>query len=448
MFNTIDINRIKNTNSRKNFELVLQSYYSANYKASILLLYNLIINDLYSKLLLMNDNNYVSCQEELDYIENTLKDGDETKYSIVEEKIFNTYKDKKILNHSTIDLLDYFKKVRNKCAHPFFFKENEYSPLPEEVYLFMLKFFNEILIVEAFFKDPYKAMEEDIENYDFPPLSRVLVSSSSLSKDADKVKGYFEIKYFKYMTDNNFKKLFKTLMDLTIYKNSDEIQKHQYQHMLILVAMLEYLKAIGKIEILNNEYNWSKLKAEVLYNDANSDIFSNEWFALNYIYKILSYNNNFLKELGSSNEIVYDKVQTELYKSANLFINSWDLFDFDINEAIEKFNTNLGMYNYYHIIASLYKKIDRNKLLKLIKMMLNKVPGFDGYSMASDSLELFIIVLSSIEPKYEQEEIEEIFEIINGNRQFFDRSRNDRDSQLVRITNLGYDLSNYIFLKT
>ena len=158
MFNNNDINKIKNIESKSNFEYVLQSFYSKNYKATVLLLYNLLINDLYSKLLLMDENGYFNCKNELEYIENVLKDGDESKYSIVEEKIFETYKLKKILNHSTIDLLLYFKKIRNKCAHPFFFKENDYTPTYEEVYLFIKKIYDDILIVDAFFKDPYEAM--------------------------------------------------------------------------------------------------------------------------------------------------------------------------------------------------------------------------------------------------------------------------------------------------
>lgn len=95
MFSDIDIKKIKNTNSRKNFEYVLQSYYSGNFKASILLLYNLVVNDLYEKLQLMNEKNYINCKNDLDYIENILKEGDEKKYSSIEEKIFETYKTKK-----------------------------------------------------------------------------------------------------------------------------------------------------------------------------------------------------------------------------------------------------------------------------------------------------------------------------------------------------------------
>ena len=209
MYSSSDINKIKNSDSRKNFDLVLQSYYSKNYKACILLLYNLVVNDLYSKLVLMNDNNYVNCKSELEFIENTLKEGNESKYSIVEEKTFEIYSAKKILNHSTIDLLIYFKKVRNKCAHPIFFKESDYTPTQEEVYLFLNKIYNDILVVDAFFKDPYEVMKNDIESYQFPDLDGMIMGISTIKKDTERVKKYFENKYYKYMTENNYIKLFK-----------------------------------------------------------------------------------------------------------------------------------------------------------------------------------------------------------------------------------------------
>lgn len=442
MFNTLDIQQIKNANSKINFEAVLQSYYSGNYKASILLLYNLVVNDLYSKLQLMDEKGYVNCKADLDNIENLLKENNETKYSIVEDRIFEIYKNKNILNHSTLDLLNYFKKVRNKCAHPFFFKESDYSPLAEEVYLFMIKIYNEILIVDAFFKDPYQVMKVDIENYAFPALEANLLGVSSLEKDTEKVKKYFEIKYFKYMTEINFKKLFKSLIDMTLSKKNDEIQAEQYKHFLILNSMLEYLNFNGKISVLNNVYNWSKLNPEIVYDD-DINPFTNKWYALTYLYKVLTYNKNFLNELKGSNEIVYEKVEKGLYNKSYLFIEFWTLFDYDINKAIEKLPKGIPWFNYYHIINNFSSTIDRENLLELIKTMMKKVPIYDGYDSASESLELFIRILSDVNPQYTQEQIVPIFEVINENRQFYDKNRSNRDSQVLKITKLGYDLSQY-----
>ena len=43
----------------------------------------------------------------------------------------------------------------------------------------------------------------------------------------------------------------------------------------------------------------------------------------------------------------------------------------------------------------------------------------------------------------QQDDLERIFELINENRQFYDKNRSNRDNQLQDITNLGYNLSAY-----
>lgn len=442
MFSVCDINKIKNVNSRKNFEYVLQSYYSKNYKASILLLYNLLVNDLYEKLKLMDEKNYLDCRAELDYIENNLKGNDARKYSSVEEKILETYKSKKILNQSTIDLLYFFKEVRNKCAHPFFFKESEYSPIAEEVYLFIVKIYNDILIIDAFFKDPYNIMKEDIENFNFPDIRVNCYGESYIKEDIDKVRKYFEPKYFRYMTEKNFQKLFKTLIDLSISKKNDEIQKNQSKNSLLLMAMLEYIRDNGKDSSLKNVYDWSKLKSEIIYDDDKNYIL-NGWIALSCLYRILTYNKSFIEELKVSNEIVYNKVSVALYQKGYLFIEYWNLFDYDINVAIKKFIEN-AQYNNYKIILDKYCMIvEKDILISLIELMLKNVPQYDGFDIANTCLNTLIDILQKKREILQQEDMESVFQILNENRQIYDIFRGSRDNQISEIKKLGYELSKY-----
>lgn len=107
MFNSYDISLIKKNESRKYFEDVLQSFYSKNYRATVLLLYSLLIDDLYYKLILMNDRKYYNLNEEIGVIDNL---NNAKKYSDIEEKIFDTYKSKHILSHDIIDMVEYLKK--------------------------------------------------------------------------------------------------------------------------------------------------------------------------------------------------------------------------------------------------------------------------------------------------------------------------------------------------
>lgn len=447
MFNSQEISRIKNANSRENFKFVLQSYYSQNYKASVLLLYNLVINDLYSKLKLMNENKYVNCENELNEINNILDGKNETKYSMVEEKIFKVYELKKILNKSTLDMLTYFKEIRNKCAHPIFFiNEESYSPSSDEVYAFITKIYNDILIIDAFFKDPYDVMKDDIKvYYEFPSLELNLLGMSSMGEDTSKIKKYFEIKYFKCMTENNFKKLFKELMDITVKKRNDEIQNEQYKNFLVLNAMLEYLKELGNISILNNTYEWGNLSDKVVNDDDSEYEYSNKWLALTYLCIILTHNNKFLIELSEENELVFNKIKNAIYTKANLFEECWQIFDNDIHIAIKKIDKNLSWREYYRLIKKLDNMLYENEVIELMKLMIKKVRTYNAYDVANDVLDLLISVLKKRNLK--QEDVNDIFKIINNNSQFYSKSRNCRDTQIKKIRDLGYDLSEYTHLK-
>lgn len=447
MYSSSDINKIKNPDSRINFELVLQSYYSKNYKASILLLYNLVINDLYSKLILMNEKEYVNFQKELEEINNNLREKDESKYSIVEERIFTIYRQKKILNHSTIELLTYFKTIRNKCAHPIFFKENDYTPTEEEVYLFICKIYKDILIVEAFFKDPYKTMEKDIESFSFPTLYDIDTAIDLLDKDSEKVKKFFENKYYKYMTENNYIKLFKTLMDLSIRKNKEEILKNQYKHFLLLYVLLTHLNYNGKINILNKQFDWQNIDTGNIYDEINEKNPEGRCYSLSYLFVVLNLNHCFIEEIKDENEDLFNYLNEQLYSNVYLFIKNWKLFNNDIYEALKKLPTTLDSNAYRQIIISFSSVINIESTLDLLAKLLESTPDFNGYDDANENMSLFIKVISNLNVSIDQESLKKHFEIMNKNRQIYSTSRNGRNYQLKTLVFMGYDLSSYDNLK-
>ena len=75
--------------------------------------------------------------------------------------------------------------------------------------------------------------------------------------------------------------------------------------------------------------------------------------------------------------------------------------------------------------------------------MLSSIPTIDAYNEADIGMELFIKIISDKSNKISQEELSEIFEIMNDNCQIYRTSRNSRDNQIKRIVGLGYDLSKY-----
>ena len=245
------------------------------------------------------------------------------------------------------------------------------------------------------------------------------------------------------MTDSNFVKLFKSLIELSITKNTDEINKDKYKHFLLLKSMLDYMSYNGKISLLNNQYDWQKINENDIYDDYGKKLEEQENFSLSFIFNILKYNHSFIEEIKDENEGLYDYLYQKLYKTSYLFAEFWMIFDSDINNAAKKIPDNLTSYNYYQIIQSIYQLVDRNITIELLKKMVSKVPTFDGYDRADRCIELFIKILKEADPKIEQELINEHFSLMNENRQIYDKSRNSRDYQLKQITDLGYDLSDF-----
>lgn len=438
MFNVSDIKKIKNGESRKNFEDVLQSYYSKNYKASILLLYNLLINDLYSKLKLMADKEYVNCQNDLDKIDEIIEEEKSSQYSIVEEKIYKVYVDKNILNHSTIDSLAYFKKIRNKCAHPSFFKEYNYSPTDEETFMFINCIYNDILIVDAFFKEPYEIIKSDVENYNFPDITSVMIGISSFKKDIEDVKDYFSVKYFNYMTDNNFIKLFKSLIRLIFVKKNDNTTHSQYRHYLILSSMLEFIMKIGKIQILNNIFDWNTLNDNLIYDENEENNFNNEWFALSFLYDICQYSQIFIDEIYNENPLVYNILKNNVYKNMSYFLEHWSLFDKDINVSIKKISNDISISSYKNLLEAKWEIINKETSIFIIERIFNKVADFND---ADRSLKILINLIEK--HKLTTKEIQSVLIIMNTNRQVYDVRRKDRNSQILKLIDLEIDLTGY-----
>ncbi len=325
MFGNYEISLIKKNESRKYFEDVLQSFYSKNYRATILLLYNLLIDDLYYKLIVMNDKKYlkINLTDELKKIEDL---NNTKRYSEIEEKIFNIYKDKHILNHDTIDMIEYFKKVRNKCAHPAYFKDEDYEPSQEEVNMFIVKIYKDILIKEAFIKDPYSIIKPEIEDKDWGSIIDVNMGHQKHENNYKRFKFNFIDKFFKKFSDNNFQKLFGDLIKIIIIKNEEWEKTYQYQNMMLMESMLDYLNSMGKMDLLKNCYDWSRIQDECIYDDNYEEKYQNEWFAETYMLKILTYNNFFIQELKAQNEIVYNKLKNKIKEDKEYASNYGDLF--------------------------------------------------------------------------------------------------------------------------
>lgn len=165
LFDERDLRVFDNADSRGYFEEILQSYYSKNYRASVVLLYSFVIYDLYNKLQTMASEGDSKATRKLSEINQMIQDDE--KYSKVENEIIQFFKDNCALyfDRFTEDI-DYLKNCRNKCAH---LKVNDNSLfLPSDYHARMLicSMYDNILSVKApFIMDLFSFVENDVEAY-------------------------------------------------------------------------------------------------------------------------------------------------------------------------------------------------------------------------------------------------------------------------------------------
>ena len=93
LFDEKDLRIFDNSDSRNYFKEILQSYYSQNYRATIVLLYSFVIYDLFIKLQTMvndyEDDN--KAKNKLEEINKMISD--DKKYSMVENEIISFFRE-------------------------------------------------------------------------------------------------------------------------------------------------------------------------------------------------------------------------------------------------------------------------------------------------------------------------------------------------------------------
>ena len=247
LFDERDLRVFDNADSRGYFEEILQSYYSKNYRASVVLLYSFVIYDLYNKLQTMDSEGDSKATKELSKINKMIKDDE--KYSKVENEIIHFFKDNCTLyfDRFTEDI-DYLKNCRNKCAH---LKVNDNSLfLPSDYHARMLicSMYDNILSVKApFIMDLYSFVENDVEAYSQKILS---VPEDSIDES---IITYIKNKYLERMTYDSLKKSYKTFIRLLLVSENEHCEKNATGLYMFAYAITDYLIQKGHSNIFKDE---------------------------------------------------------------------------------------------------------------------------------------------------------------------------------------------------
>lgn len=247
LFDERDLRVFDNADSRAYFEEILQSYYSKNYRASVVLLYSFTIYDLYNKLQTMASEGDSKATKKLSEINKMIQDYE--KYSKVENEIIQFFKENCALyfDRFTEDI-DYLKNCRNKCAH---LKVNDNSLfVPNDYHARMLicSMYDNILSVKApFIMDLFSFVENDVEAY-----SQTISSIPDNSIDESIITN-IKNKYLERMTYDSLKTSYKTFIRLLLVSEDEHCEENTTGLYMFSYAITDYLIRKGHSNIFNDD---------------------------------------------------------------------------------------------------------------------------------------------------------------------------------------------------
>ena len=386
LFDERDLRVFDNADSRAYFEEILQSYYSKNYRASVILLYSFAIYDLYNKLQTMPSEGDSKATKKLSEINKMIQDDE--KYSKVENEIIQFFKDNCALyfDRFTEDI-DYLKNCRNKCAHLKVNDNSLFVPSDYHARMLICSMYDNILSVKApFIMDLFSFVENDVETY-----SQTISSIPDNSIDKSIITN-IKNKYLERMTYDSLKKSYKTFIRLLLVSEDEHSEENATGLYMFAYAITDHLIRKGYSNIFNDDgvlNVFSKIKIDKL--DASN------------------LKRNALVGLITTFPAVMDMIRSfeELfsYISECILLNPHGLCYYRSFYPREK----QTVYEYFkehnelhtpRSIRTLFDTLKENNdfsLVEFTELMAKSIPSYYGYYDADCFMEFFIENIESFE---------------------------------------------------
>lgn len=416
MFDEKDLRVFDNTDSRNYFKEILQSYYSQNYRATIVLLYSFVIYDLFTKLQNMANEGDKKAAKKLTEINTMI--ADDEKYSKVENEVIQFYKDNCPLYFDKfIEDIEYLKNCRNKCAHLKVNDNTLFVPSDYHARMLICSMYDHILSVKApFIMDLFSIARADVERY-----------AESISRIPDKgldeaIKKAIIDKYLKRMTYDSFKKSYKTFIKLLFVIDSEESVKNAYGLYAFAFTMTDYA--------IKNGY--TTLFAE----DIILDIFSRITVGSLKEYSVrINALIAIVTTYPSVMDIVRDNEEVFEYLSKRTLSNPKGLrfyrafYTRDEKTVYSYFKDNSSVHcpSYSETLFEIVRVSDDFDLTEFSKIQVKAIPSFNGFSDADCFMDFFKKHLS----EFTVGDIKEVMKIYRRNNQCTNRTRHSEDYSII-----------------
>ena len=413
LFDERELNVFDNNESRTYFNEILQSYYSRNYRATIVLLYSFVIYDLFTKLQIMSNEGDKKATTKLNEINAMI--ADDEKYSLVENEIIKFYKDNCPLYFNRfVEDIEYLKNCRNKCAHLKVNDNSLYVPSDYHARMLICSMYDNILSVKApFIMDLFSFAVSDVEKYS----SRIFYITDNGLDESIIVE--LKNKYFKRMTYDSIKKSYKTFVRLLFVSEDDNCKKNLFGLYAFTYALTDHITRSGYLQFFNEpDIHLSLVKISIdMLKESDSRRHALTSIMVNFPIVMDCIRSNFYPLFDYiSNYVLLTPRGLEMYK----------VFHPRSNKTIYSFfieNDKLKQAYYTETLYKVLKDCDNFNINEFMKEIVSHIPSYSAYRDADAFMSSFITHIAEMTI----EGIEEVIGIYKRNNQCTNRSRHSTD---------------------
>lgn len=416
LFDEKDLSVFDNSDSRSYFREILQSYYSQNYRATIVLLYSFVIYDLFIKLQAMANEGDKKAAQKLREVNGMI--ADDEKYSKVENEIIQFFKDNCPLYFDRfIEDVDYLKNCRNKCAHLKVNDNTLYVPSDYHARMLICSMYDHILSVKApFIMDLFSIAQPDVENY------AKIISHISDNDFDESIKINIENKYLKRMTYDSLKKSYRTFIRLLFVSEDEKCIENAYGLYAFAYVMTGYMIKQGYTAI------FTESTVQDILLKITVDSLKDSSSRRNALIKIII-DYSVVMDVIRENKDVFAYL-SNLVLTKPQYLDYYRIFYPRDKKSVYKFfkdNTDVQKARHSNILYNTVKDSDDFQLDEFALIMVNAIPHYNGFDAADGFMDFFLEHLSDL--KIDQ--INKVMEVYYKNNQCLNRGRHSADTSAV-----------------
>lgn len=378
LFDERDMRVFQNSASRSYFKEILQSYYSQNYRATIVLLYSFVIYDLFMKLQTMANEGDKKAIKKIEEI-NTMISDDE-KYSKVENEIVLFFKENcELYFRDFVEDIDYLKNCRNKCAHLKVNDSTLYVPSDYHARMLICSMYDKILSVKApFILDLFSFAEADVETYS----NTIDYSFGQVVEE--NVKNSIKNKYLSRMTYDSLKKSYKTFIRLNFISDAPECKQNSGGLYVFIFAMTEYIIEKGFTELFKEE---SILD---VFSRITVDLITEDKMKFNMLLDLITFFPT-LMDIIKLDDCLFNNISSSVLDKANGLKYYRNFYPREEITAYGTFKKKEGLQDARYI-DELFEAIKDDSDFdfdEFIIIMINSIPGYYGFDSADSFMRFF-----------------------------------------------------------